>query len=58
MSQSEKRRAPHKGRQPESEVIRERRAAEDERQLFLPSLPLQLSRPSLDMVRIRRIAYV
>ena len=58
MSPSEKRRAPHKGRRPESEVTREARVAEDGRQLFLPCLPVPLSRPSLDMVRIRRIAYV
>jgi hypothetical protein len=58
MSPSEKRRAPHEGRRPESEAAREERAAEEGRQLFLPCLPAPRPRPSVDMVQIRRIAYV
>jgi hypothetical protein len=58
MSPLEKRRAPHEGRRPESEVTREARVAEEGRQLFLPCLPVPRPRPSVDMVQIRRIAYV
>ena len=58
MSPSEKRHAPHEGRRPESAVTREPRVAEEGRQLFLPCLPVPRPRPSVDMVQIRRIAYV
>jgi hypothetical protein len=58
MSPSEKRRAPHEGRRPESEVARAARAAEEGQQLFLPCLPVPQPRPAVDMVQIRRIAYV
>ena len=58
MSPSEKRRASHEGRRPESELTREARVAEEGRQLFLPCLPVPRPRPSVDMVQIRRIAYV
>lgn len=58
MSPSEKRRAPYEGRRPESEVTRETRVAEEGQQLFLPCLPPPRPRPAVDMVQIRRIAYV
>ena len=58
MSPLEKRRAPQEGRRPESEMTREVRVAEEGRQLFLPCLPVPRPRPSVDMVQIRRIAYV
>jgi hypothetical protein len=58
MSPLEKRRAPHEGRRPESEMTREARAAEEGRQLFLPCLPVPLPRPPVGMVQVHRIAYV
>jgi hypothetical protein len=58
MSPSEKRGAPYEGRRPESEVTRQAQGAEEERQLSLPCLPAPRPRPSVNMMQIRRIAYV
>jgi hypothetical protein len=58
MSPRENGRAPHEECQPESQETGEARVAEGGQQLTLPCLPIPLPRPTLDMVRIRRIAYV